>query len=278
MPPRWMPRWGSWLEARLRATGQGKDRDRRARRAVAVDGKSVRGTRYASGDGRPVHLLAAAETGAVLAQAGVDGKTNEITQFAPLLEPLDLAGRVVTAGAMHTQRGHAGFLITEPGHPGKAPTGCRHGACRPSGGPGGGVHRRPARAGADGDGGGHGAGRLVDHRHRLSAGVGHVDGPGRGVHRRPARARADGDGGGHGAGRHVDHRHRASVVVGHVDGPGGAVHRHPVRAGAHRDGDGYGLSGRRRGGHRAGRQRKRGRRDGGGGAPAGWGPVTMAPA
>jgi predicted transposase YbfD/YdcC len=108
---------GSWLEERLRvqAADQGKSRGRRPRRAVAVDGKSVRGTRHARSDGQPVHLLAAADqrASAVLAQSGVDGKTNEITQFAPLLEPLDLAGCVVTADAMHTQRGHAEFLITD---------------------------------------------------------------------------------------------------------------------------------------------------------------------
>ena len=73
---------------------------------MAVDGKAVRGTRHASSDGQAVHLLAALDqrAGAVLAQAGVDGKTNEITAFAPLLEPLDLAGCVITADAMHTQR------------------------------------------------------------------------------------------------------------------------------------------------------------------------------
>lgn len=106
---------GSWPAARLRAADQGQDRGRRQRRAVAVDGKSVWGTRHASSGGQPVHLLAAADqrAGAVLAQAGVDGKTNEITQFAPLLRPLDLAGCVVTADAMHTQRGHADFLVAE---------------------------------------------------------------------------------------------------------------------------------------------------------------------
>jgi predicted transposase YbfD/YdcC len=51
--------------------------------------------------------------GAVLGQAAVDGKTNEITQFAPLLEPLDLAGCVITADALHTQREHAQFLIAD---------------------------------------------------------------------------------------------------------------------------------------------------------------------
>ena len=48
----------------------------------------------------------------MIAQAEVDGKTNEITAFAPLLEPLDLAGAVVTADAMHAQREHAQFLVT----------------------------------------------------------------------------------------------------------------------------------------------------------------------
>jgi predicted transposase YbfD/YdcC len=104
---------GSWLGARLRAAGQGQGR--RARRALAVDGKAVRGTRHASGDGQAVHLLAVLDqrAGAVLAQGSVDGKTNEITQFAPLLKDLDLAGCVVTADAMHTQREHAEFLVSE---------------------------------------------------------------------------------------------------------------------------------------------------------------------
>jgi predicted transposase YbfD/YdcC len=106
---------GSWLAARLQAARQPPSRaGPRERRAVAVDGKAVRGTRHASGDGQARHLLAAADqrSGAVLTQAEVDGKTNEITRFAPLLEPLDLAGTVVTADAMHAQREHAQFLVT----------------------------------------------------------------------------------------------------------------------------------------------------------------------
>jgi hypothetical protein len=84
---------GSWRAARRQASRRPADPGRRERRAVAVDGKAVRGTRHASGDGQARHLLAAADpqAGAVLAQAEVDGKTNEITAFAPLLAPLDLA-------------------------------------------------------------------------------------------------------------------------------------------------------------------------------------------
>jgi len=48
-----------------------------------------------------VHLLAAMDhtSRAVLAQTEVDGKTNEITRFRPLLDRLDLTGTVVTADA-----------------------------------------------------------------------------------------------------------------------------------------------------------------------------------
>jgi hypothetical protein len=64
-----------------------------------------------------VHLLAAPgqRCGVVPGQVRVDGTTSEITRFAPLLEPLDLAGYVITAGALHTQRQHVGFLVTGKG-------------------------------------------------------------------------------------------------------------------------------------------------------------------
>jgi predicted transposase YbfD/YdcC len=103
---------GSWLAVWVQAGGQGQGP---GAPGSAVDGKSVRGTRHASRDGKAVHLLAALDqqAGAGLAQAAVDGKTNEITRFAPLLAPLALAGCVVTADALHTQREHAQFLVTK---------------------------------------------------------------------------------------------------------------------------------------------------------------------
>jgi DDE_Tnp_1-associated len=49
---------GSWLAARLQASRPPPGPARRDRRmVVAVDGKAVRGTRHASGDGQAVHLL-----------------------------------------------------------------------------------------------------------------------------------------------------------------------------------------------------------------------------
>jgi predicted transposase YbfD/YdcC len=98
---------GAWLA----------DRDRprqRRRRAVAVDGKTLRGAHHA-GDGRQVHLLACMDhtTRAVLAQRQVDGAPGEVPAVRPLLADLDLAGVVVTADALHTHAAAAAFLVTE---------------------------------------------------------------------------------------------------------------------------------------------------------------------
>jgi hypothetical protein len=81
--------------------------------AVALDGKTLRGS--GDGDGPPCHLLAAIthEEGVVMAQRNVGEKTNEITQAAPLLKDLDLKGKTVTADAMHTQRDFARFVVEE---------------------------------------------------------------------------------------------------------------------------------------------------------------------
>jgi predicted transposase YbfD/YdcC len=50
-------------------------------------------------------------TGVILASTDVDGKTNEITRFAPLLDQIsDLRDTVITADAMHCQRDHVWFL------------------------------------------------------------------------------------------------------------------------------------------------------------------------
>jgi predicted transposase YbfD/YdcC len=105
---------GAWLSAQVSAT-RARTRAIARRPALAVDGKAVRGTRHASADGQAVHLMAVLDhqARAVLGQADVDGKTNEISRFRPLLADLDLTGCVITADAMHTQRDHAEFLVRE---------------------------------------------------------------------------------------------------------------------------------------------------------------------
>jgi predicted transposase YbfD/YdcC len=86
------------------------------RRVIAIDGKTARGARLAGG--RAVHLLGALDTGSgeVLGQQVVDGKTNEINVFAPLLDRIDIAGAIITADALHTQRGHVSYLKGRDAH------------------------------------------------------------------------------------------------------------------------------------------------------------------
>jgi hypothetical protein len=88
---------GRWLRAQA---------DRLGWTAIAIDGKSLRGS---TGEQLPaVHLVAgyAHEAQVVLAQLRVDGKTNEHKAALGLLGLLPLAGAVVTADAMFT---HADF-------------------------------------------------------------------------------------------------------------------------------------------------------------------------
>ena len=89
------------------------------RRVIAVDGKTVRGARSRrDGEQRAPHLLAALdhESGVVLAQRRVEGKTNEITEFSTLLDTVDIAGAVITADALHTQHRHADYLTGRGAH------------------------------------------------------------------------------------------------------------------------------------------------------------------
>jgi predicted transposase YbfD/YdcC len=93
-----------WLTTRATTAPAGK-------RAIAVDGKTLRGSRTA--DTTAQHVLAACDqdTGVVLASTDVDGKTNEITRFAPLLDHIgDLHDTLVTVDALHCQRDHVTYL------------------------------------------------------------------------------------------------------------------------------------------------------------------------
>jgi predicted transposase YbfD/YdcC len=94
-----------------RAAQEAKALARSRLRAVAVDGKTSRGARRA--DGTRVHLLGAAEHGGdLLDHLEVGAKHNETSCFTELLEPLDLAGAVVTADALHTVRAGLDWLVT----------------------------------------------------------------------------------------------------------------------------------------------------------------------
>lgn len=81
--------------------------------AVAFDGKVLKGAR--NDNGSQVHLLSAIiqQEGITIAQKQIASKSNEIPTARPLLEPLDLKGKVVTGDALHTQRDLARFIVKE---------------------------------------------------------------------------------------------------------------------------------------------------------------------
>lgn len=84
-----------------------------SREAISLDGKTLRGS--ADGEEGAWHLLGAIthQSGVVVSQEEVDGKSNEITATKPLLERVDLEGTTVTADAMHTQREFARYVVEE---------------------------------------------------------------------------------------------------------------------------------------------------------------------
>jgi predicted transposase YbfD/YdcC len=116
-----------WL-TRLAATRRGGSEPSRLRSQqeareqhthVALDGKTLRGTlSHMAPDQPSQHVVALYETqtGIVLAQQAVPDKGNEITLEATLLTPTQVAGRIVTADAMHTQRTCCADITRFGGH------------------------------------------------------------------------------------------------------------------------------------------------------------------
>lgn len=87
-----------------------------ARRVIAVDGKTLRGSGHDGECSR--HLLAALDHahGAVLGQVEVGAKTNEIPLFTTLLDRIEISDAVITADALHAQREHARYLARRGAH------------------------------------------------------------------------------------------------------------------------------------------------------------------
>ena len=82
------------------------------REIVAIDGKTLRGSKTAKDGTGALHLVSAYATraGLVLGQRAVDGKSNEITAIPELLDRLALEGAVVTIDAMGTQKAIAASI------------------------------------------------------------------------------------------------------------------------------------------------------------------------
>lgn len=110
----------TWLARRLTARPPGAQpsptSDRaKERRAIAVDGKVLRGARQPDGQ---VKLVAAYDhhAGLILGQVAVVGG-DEIAALPEVLGTLpDLAGSVVTADALHCQDSHAHWLVAAGAH------------------------------------------------------------------------------------------------------------------------------------------------------------------
>jgi hypothetical protein len=104
-----------WAEAR-----QGQPRASTPLEAVALDGKSVRGS--FDGMDHAVHLLSvmAHESGLTLAQRavphGAEDKTNEHKAAIPLLQAIDVQRRVVTGDGMFCQRDLSQQIRDAQGH------------------------------------------------------------------------------------------------------------------------------------------------------------------
>jgi predicted transposase YbfD/YdcC len=84
------------------------------RRMIAVDGKTLR--IRAGRESWPASAgRARSRSWRGPGTGDVEAKTNEIPMFATLLDHVSVAGAVVTADAMHAQRAHAEYLVTQRG-------------------------------------------------------------------------------------------------------------------------------------------------------------------
>ena len=98
---------GQWAQEVLAANGAGT--------ALAIDGKTLRGSARQGAPG--THLLAALSPalGLTLCQQAVADKSNEIAAVQQVLQSLVLEGRVVTVDALLTQREVAQTIVAKKG-------------------------------------------------------------------------------------------------------------------------------------------------------------------
>ncbi len=108
--------WVTGRQARARAQQPAGTTAAACRTVLAVDGKTLRGSKAV--DGQQTKLVCVYDHAhrLVLTQVAVAGG-DEVAAFALALAALpELADVLVTADALHCQRGHADFLATRGGH------------------------------------------------------------------------------------------------------------------------------------------------------------------
>jgi predicted transposase YbfD/YdcC len=93
---------GAWIRQRAGVVPAGT--------GVAIDGKTVRNSEDRCGDVRLFSALRH-DTPVVIAQVRVPADTTETTQVGALVDPVDLAGAVITADAAHTAKATAAHLV-----------------------------------------------------------------------------------------------------------------------------------------------------------------------
>jgi len=83
---------------------------------LGMDGKALRGTRIPEQE-RSDYVLSLYDghNQRVLAQETVEEKENEIVAAPKILERVNLAGKIVTADAMHTQRAVSAYIVEQNG-------------------------------------------------------------------------------------------------------------------------------------------------------------------
>ncbi len=98
-----------------RAAARGRDQ-RRRRRAFAVDGKCLRGAVRTAGSRVFVLTTVRHDDALTAALREIGAKTNEIPEFAPLLDTIDdqdLNNGVVTVDALHARKDRARHLVED---------------------------------------------------------------------------------------------------------------------------------------------------------------------
>jgi predicted transposase YbfD/YdcC len=97
----------------LAFSGWVADLGERVRGVIAIDGKTLRGSKHNADGTGALHLVQAYahEAGLVLASCATQAKSNEITAIPELLEMIDVHGAIVTIDAMGTQTAIASKII-----------------------------------------------------------------------------------------------------------------------------------------------------------------------
>ena len=83
--------------------------------AMAVDGKTLRGSKKQGAPGTHLLSVLAHRLGVTLTQQAVAAKTNEIKEVETVLSQIVLTGRVVTMDALLTQRQVAQTIVDAGG-------------------------------------------------------------------------------------------------------------------------------------------------------------------